>query len=473
LFEFPDGLRIEFPSFAENDLVAIIDGTPARRRELGCLTTRDVASFFRRVGLAWLDGGLEARSLADALGPRVTQYAPRVVISDYQTLGHFLASRHYTHDMVAAEFCDERVLDEWVNVQMSQVRAFPRGLALHYQVGNVPLASLFSLVRGMITRNENVAKVPARDPISALAFALALIEVDPDHPITRSTTVGYWRHDDPVGDRLLDAADTVCVWGGEEAVRSIKRRVRPNVPVAEYGPRWSASVIDLDALCDPDKDRAAYRLAEDVCFYDQEACFNSQRAFVRGDLDGFLPRLRSAFAAFAARVPMTVEDVDAFANRSSALLDAMYLGCETSDGGDWAVVVADDPTAIISHPLLRTLYVHPIADLGDVTAHLNATVQTLGVMPWSVTATWRDKWAAAGVDRMVDLGYSRIPREGFTHDGTLGLHSFVRIACVERPMDDIGKYSDRLDPLLSERQWFLDEPMPVTALTVPTNGSRR
>lgn len=51
-----------------------------------------------------------------------------------------------------------------------------------------------------------------------------------------------------------------------------KRAVRANIPVSEYGPRWSCSITDL-TTCDPEA--AAIRLVDDVSFYDQLASIRS------------------------------------------------------------------------------------------------------------------------------------------------------------------------------------------------------
>jgi long-chain-fatty-acyl-CoA reductase len=309
---------------------------------------------------------------------------------------------------------------------------------LHYLVGNLPLASMASLLRGILTRNRNLAKLPVRDPVSPIAFIEAMQRLDPSHPITRSMSAAYWPHDDAIEEPCLDMIDAACIWGGADAVTAIKRKIPAGVPIAEYGPRWSASVIDLDRV---DPFEAACRLVSDAAYYDQETCLSAQRAFVVGYTPAFRDELSKALELFARRYPMQSANRDALALRSATLLEAVCVGLEVHTTDDSAIVVTDDPAAAPPHPLARTLYVHPVTDAEGITRHFDRRVQTLGVFPWELSLEHRDAWVGAGADRIVELGMARHPRPGFTHDGTRALQPLVRVACVERPTSHMGKYA--------------------------------
>ena len=241
-----------------------------------------------------------------------------------------------------------------------------------------------------------------------------------------------------IGITVVCLAISVCVWGGYDAIASIKKKIPPNVPLAEFGPRWSASVIDLDK-CDPEK--AAFRIIEDCGYYDQEACFNTQRVYVKGDLKPFINFLKVYFKKFSKNVPYLVDNIDISANRSLALIEATYMENEAIKGDDWAIIIMNDNCKEqITHPLNRTLVVHQVDDLKEISRSFNKESQTLSVYPWNIIQDYRDDWAAYGICRFVELGWSRIFRSGFTHDGVHGMHPFVRISCIERPWSDSGKY---------------------------------
>ncbi len=434
---YESGAQLSIPRFTREHLAEMRREAAEIDAELAEIPVRDVISFLGRVGDRWDRRDLEGRMIVRRHAHQVTKFSELILESDYSTIGHFLAQRFHLYDQIESEFGDQRIFDEWIPVQMGYRRAFPRGLALHYLVGNLPLASCYSLIRSMVSKNRTIAKLPSRDPVTPIGLAMAVIEVDPAHPVSRSLSLAYWPRDDEVGLECMIEADTACVWGGDAALAAVKRAISPGVPLAEYGPKWSASVIDLDQVAAQD---AAMRVVDDAYFYDQEACFNTQRVFVKGNVQDFLPALQESCERFVKNVPYLSHNADIMAHRSMTLREAMFMGYQVLQGDDWGIVVLplDSP---LRHPLARTIFVHQVDDVADVAKCLDRrNSQTLSVYPWSLTHEHRDAWARAGADRIVELGWSKQPREGFTHDGTLGMQSLVRLVSVDRPWTDMGRY---------------------------------
>ncbi|WP_215795564.1 acyl-CoA reductase [Rathayibacter toxicus] len=438
--QFESGATGRIPVFRRDDLREIQKEASAIDAELAKLTTADIITFLGEVGERWDGRQLAGRRFVGTNAHIFTQFSEVMMERDYETIGHFLAQRWHAYDQIESEFGDQRIFDEWIPVQMTHRRAFPRGLVLHYLVGNLPLASLYSICRGMITKNRTLAKLPSRDPISAVGLAMALQEVDPRHPVTRALNIVYWPHNDEVGDEAMSKIDSASVWGGAAAVTSVRTKIGVNVPLAEYGPRWSATAIDLDR---GDVSEAAMRVVEDASFYDQEACFNTQRVFVKGDVGALVDKIRHFQEVFAGNLPFVSINRDILANRSLALGEAEFRGFQVHASEHSAVVVLPPGELDVPHPLSRTIFVHPVSDLADVAKFLNRDTQTVSVYPWSIVEEFRDEWAQAGAERLVDSGFSRMPRAGFTHDAMLGMHSMVRLVCVERPWSDPGRYYTR------------------------------
>lgn len=449
---YPNEVEVHMPKFTSEDVEKIKQVKSEMNKELTNLTVSNIAEYINEVGVLWLEYKLKGRRLASRYSPLVTQFSDIITEADFKTMGDFMVQRFHIYDQIEAEFGSERIFDEWLPRQMCHIRAFPRGLGLHYLVGNLPVAGIYSILRGIITKNITVAKLPSRDPISALGFMLSIIEVDPQHPISRSLSAGYWERNDQVGDDVIAIADTVCAWGGYDAMANIKKKIPPNVTFAEYGPKWSVSVIDLEKC---DIDSAARRVIEDSSFYDQEACFNTQRAYVRGNLDEFIKCLIKHYREFSKNVPYCSTNIDIAANRNLALHEAQYVGCRVISEQDWAIIVANpEDKSDITHPFNRTLIIHPIDDFKKVADYLDNNSQTMSVYPWDMTLEYRDIWASAGTCRFVELGWSRMFRSGFTQDGTYGMHPMVRIACIERSWTDRGKYYSLRKNL--EEHWFND-----------------
>jgi len=448
-----DNLKIIMPIVTESDLMKIQKEGPAITNELLKLTISDITEFLNKVAIEWDKLNTKGRKMASKYAPMVTNYTDVIIEGDYKTIADFLIQRFHIYDQVEAEFGNQRIFDEWIPSQMCYVKAFPRGLVLHYLVGNLPLVSMYSILRGIITKNRNFAKIPSRDPITPIGLIQSIIEIDPNHPISRSLSLGYWDHNDKIGDEFIKNCNSINLWGGRNVMKNVKKKLPPNITIDEYGPKWSASVIDL-TCCDMEK--AAFRLIEDSAYYDQEACLNSQRAFVKGDIDIFIEYLKKYFQIFSKNVPYVNSNPDISANRSISLSQAKYVGLRVEHGDDWAIIVIDPQNIFeIQHPLARTIFLHKIEDFKEIAEYFNNDSQTLGVFPWSLSEKYRDEWAAHGICRIVELGWSRIFRAGFTLDGLRGMHSLVRIACIERPWTDSGRYYNYRENM--EQYWFLDK----------------
>jgi long-chain-fatty-acyl-CoA reductase len=465
---YESGHEVRLTPFTETDLDAVLASLPDLRRELDQLTIRDIGELLARVGREWLRDGSPWRRWALRRTADLTGYHPEMIASDHLLFGEWLSSPASIYDQVSSELGDEHVFDEWIPQQASYIRAYGRGLAIHVLVGNLPLASLYSLVRGIISRNVNLAKLPSRDPISVHALVRTMLEVAPDHPITRATSLGFWSRDADVGTRALRAADVAVVWGGTDAIESIGAATGGATPIVAFGPKRSLAVVDLTAP-DADVGTAAKRLAFEATYYDQEACFSPQRVLVVGPLEPFLDALVSALTRLSDRMPLVTPSSDVLAHRTMSVMASRFLAHEVRRAGDAHVVVTPHWDDVDEHPLTRTLYVHPIASPSDAAAHIDRDTQTIAVHPWSTGHANRDAWAAAGADRIVDLGMSRHPRQGFSHDGMRWLQQMVRFVSVERPITQLYRYNSDTPEQLAT--WLFDlphgleldtEPLPAT-----------
>ena len=78
------------------------------------------------------------------------------------------------------------------------------------------------------------------------------------------------------------------------------------------------------------------------------------------------------------------------------------------------------------HPDGRVVNVVPVASLADAVRHANVATQTVGIYPAARKAELRDALAAAGVQRVVELGKAGAFEIGIPHDGFFPLQRFVR-----------------------------------------------
>jgi long-chain-fatty-acyl-CoA reductase len=324
-------------------------------------------------------------------------------------------------------------------------------------VGNMAMANGFTMLWAMMTKNISLAKIAARDPVTPIALARAFVDVAPDHPITRALNVVYWGHDSPLGKLACESADIVLAWGGAASVKRVKENVPAGVPIVEFGPKWSLAVVDLER-CDPEM--AAWRMAADVTFYDQEACLSPQRLFVKGEPGRFIERLGYYLDKAAALIPKQCQNRDALAHFAMNRLEASFRGWKLRSGKDWTIVEVDDPAQVAEHPLGRTLFVHPVQDIAEVRRYITPRTQTLCCEPLALGAEHRDDWGSAGVDRIVELGMSRRPQYGYTHDGMHPLSKLVRWVTLEAGVFDFYRYNEHTRKIAEDRLFPWHEAAP-------------
>jgi long-chain-fatty-acyl-CoA reductase len=428
-----DGSTIVLPSVDAADLRRTLADARASS-ELRTLSIDDITIFFDRVGKAWRSEENRWRQLALAAGPAVTGYPRAFVEWDVNLIGAALM-RAKQYDFLETDLGDPYVLDQWTSSKAIYRRCWPIGLIAHVMVGNVPMASLFTLYRSLATKNTTIAKLPSRDPLTSLAFANCIYDVDPEHPVTRALSILYWAPDSEIERDVLAAADAVSVWGQATAVQTIKRKVPYGTDVIEFGPKRSVTLVFADEL--HDYARTAIKMAYDTVLYEQEGCFSMQEAFVVGEAQPLVQALEVALDSYAQRFARTARTVDIDAHIQRARLEAQAMGWQVvaPAGTDWTVIVTDGPCHIEEHPLSRTLYVHPLTDWRTMLRFVDRNVQTVAVSPWDRLWNVADELSAAGADRIVQVGRMARFRPGFIHDGFYPMRRMVRWASIERGLD--------------------------------------
>lgn len=458
--EYEGGVEVALPAPQPSDAERIIE-TP--RSDLARLSIDDITIFFEAVGRAWSDPTNEWRRRALEWVPRVTGYAPPFVEWDVNLLGLTL-TRAKQYDFIESDLGDPSLLDDWNRTKAIWHRCLPKGLIAHVMVGNVPMASLFTIYRSLATKNATVAKLPSRDVVTALCFAQCIYDTDPEHPVTRALSVLYWEPDSEIEHAVLDAADVVSVWGRAPAVEAIKRRARYGTDVVEFGPKRSIAVV-LPGVSD--WSLAGAKAAYDVSSYDQEGCFSLQEVYVAAnDVEPFVGALRAALETNQERFPRRSLPFDGDAHVQRARLEAEADGYEviSSEGTEWTIVVTDGPVVYDEHPLARFVYVHPFAAIEEVTALVDRDVQTVAVEPFSEVWTVADQLAHRGADRIVPLGRMARFRPGFIHDGFHPMRRMVRWTAVERGLEQKYRFMVH-DPAEDEARILLGATRTVAETT--------
>ena len=377
--------------------------------------------------------------LAEALEHSArTSPLPRDVLErSYASLGRIF-NRPSMQFQVDQELGGSDVLDGWREVKgapsgrIHRTRAFPPRL-IHVIAGNAPGVAAVSVLRGALTKGVHLLKLPSNDLFSATAILRAMSAVAPDHPLSRSFSAAYWRGGDAKVEGLLfrpQFFDKLVAWGGESTIKSAKQYIGPGFELVAFDPKTSISLIGREAFeSDASLADVAERAAADATIMNQQACASSRVQFVEGSVqqvDRYCALLqarlgveRATTSACGNPLPAEVRDeIDGLRDMQPHY--RVWGGYE----GKGLVVRSEEPVDF--HPDGRVVNVVPVASLAEAVHQANVATQTVGVFPPSRKAGLRDALAAAGAQRVVELGKAMAFELGISHDGFHPLQRFVR-----------------------------------------------
>jgi Acyl-CoA reductase (LuxC) len=331
-------------------------------------------------------------------------------------------------------------LEGWVPTELNdgrtiQVRAVG-SRAAHVIAGNVPAIAAQTLLRSAITRGDSIVKLPSNDPLTMVAIARTMIDIDPSHPLTRHLTVAYWKGgDEAIEQKIYQPRhiEKLIAWGGLASVKHIAKYIQPGIDLITLDPKSSITLIGGEALADDATMRVvAQRAATDIGSFDQEACSNARVIFLESgtDADGIARANRFGQHLFEA-VQKLPKNVSAGPNKFNPVLKAeiqailrqhsFYKVITDAERIEktGAVIVSqlDEKVDFVQLLSGRVSNIVPIDDMNDALPMLNTSTQTVGVFPETLLTELRDHAAIMGAQRIVSLGYAQRGSMAGPHDG--------------------------------------------------------
>jgi hypothetical protein len=425
-------------SFTSADVRKHLDklplSTPSALRDLHQLKFDDIADFLQEVGNrlsfrqnAYLQEAYELSVTTSGLSPQILK-------GIYETLGQGFG-RSVVHQ-TADKSIGIPYLDGWVGMKLETgghawTRAFG-ARAVHIIAGNVPNVAAMSIMRNAVIRSDMIVKTPSNDPLTAAAVARTMIDLAPDHPITKHLSVAYWKGGDTrVEEALYTPAhvDKIVAWGGLASISHISKYIQPGIDLITLDPKLSSTIIGKEAFAsDATMREVAGRAAVDVGHRNQEACHNARVVYIQTGTDKegltkanrFAQYLYDSIQALPPHIsgpavapdPALAEEVDAL---------KMSIGYyEVVGGGPTGAVIVsqmDEPVDFARLLGNRIANLVPFDSLETPIRSTNAYTQTIGIYPDSLRTELRDRLALHGAQRLVSLGYAgRFANIG-PHDG--------------------------------------------------------
>lgn len=399
-------------------------GNPAKLADLYALSFEDVLDYCEalaeRLDLASNRYLQEACELSYLTAPTT----PTMVRGAYMNLRHLL-TREAIIEM-AESTVGIPYLEGWVRQRLLdgtelETRCFG-SRALHIVAGNAVALSLWTIVRNMVLRSDAIIKAPSNDPFTALAIARTMIDMAPDHPLTRHLSVAYWKGGDQALEQRLyqpQNIEKIVAWGGFAALKHVTRYIQPGLELISLDPKRSASIIGSEAFASEASLReAAVRLATDIGVLNQKGCVCSRVAYVQSGTDNAgLERLNRfgqyVYEALLA-LPNTVStrpkryDPGLKAHVDALRLDDDWYRVIGGREGEGAIICSQLPEAVSFAASLddRTANLVPVDSLEQMLDAVDAYTQTVGVYPEAIKDQLKDVLPLYGAQRIVSLGYA-------------------------------------------------------------------
>jgi hypothetical protein len=345
-------------------------------------------------------------------------------------------------------------LESWVekaiNGSKVAIRAYG-ARSLHIVAGNGPVLGALTILRGAVTRGDTIIKVPSNDPFTTGAIARTMVDMAPEHPITKHVAVAYWRGgDEAVEGKIYQPhnIEKICAWGGFASVKHVTQYIQPGIELISLDPKRSASIVGGEALkSEKMMQEAANRIAADVATGNQTACAACRMVYVTcgTDEDGVekLKKLGQLTYDAMMRLPETLttkpKRYDPELRRqvdTLRLSDDFYtvIGGRNDEG---AVLVSHSSDRVEFWEYLadRTVNLIPVDTLEEVLDVVDAYTQTVGIFPESLREVVRHKGALHGGQRFVSLGYAfNGPGLVGPQDGIEPMRRLVKWIISEEPL---------------------------------------
>ncbi|MFX0084078.1 MAG: acyl-CoA reductase [Candidatus Hodarchaeota archaeon] len=383
------------------------------------------------------------------LGCEASGLTPSVLLTTYKSLPMFLSKP------VLSEMLEKRIgikyLENWVPSRLIDgrtvsVRAFG-SRTVHIIAGNVPLVAAGSLARSCCTRCDTIIKLPSNDPLTAIAIARTMIDMEPNHPITKSVSVAYWKGGDEAFETKFyrpENIEKIIAWGGFASIKHISKFLQPGIDLITLDPKLSISIIGKEAFENEQTLRvAAQRAAIDVGSWNQEACVNSRVIFVQSgtNVKGIenLNHLGAYMYYALINLPSHVStppkefNLDLKADIDGLRMDETFYQVYGGEYNEGAIIVSqlDEPVDFSNKLCGRVVNLVPIDDIQTAIQSVNAYTQTVGIYPESLKSHIRDELILHGVQRIVSLGFA--------------------------PNGSFSTPQDAIEPLRRMCKWVMDE----------------
>ena len=278
------------------------------------------------------------------------------------------------------------------------IKAQPKGVVCQWIAGNIPTLALFSYIQSVLCRNGNIIRASKRNIDETKVLLELLKDAKFDHNGTIYTgktildataLVSFPSSDRTSNINMSLAADCKVMWGGSEAIDSIR-----TLPQKEhcsniiFGPKYSFGIIDKETINDMSNGDVGFNvfenLVEDIITFEQGACSSPQVLFVEKSgksINWVADKLAEMFLGKSEKNHKNELD---FTKAAEIIkIRAEYGLSEDKDmiaskGNDWTILINKDIQ--LEEPIQsRTIFIKEVNDINDVIPLITRKIQTIGI----------------------------------------------------------------------------------------------
>jgi len=414
----------------------------ARARGLERRPVAEIVAVIDRVAARLLNPRDELRTTAERALPALTRYSPAMV---RRVLDRMAADwrAEPLHELLRAELGDPGVLDGFRPDARGhgRVAAFGPALAAHVFSGNVPGVAVTSIIRSLLVKAATLGKTAAGEPLLPALFARGIAEEDAE--LGACLAVAYWPGaDETLTHAALESADAVIVYGGADAVASVRAQAPPAARFFAYGPRLSFGIVARERLNAAAARETAWDAALNASTFDQQGCVSPHVFYVEegGEVSprewaGLLAREMETVERDLPRGPLAPAEASAIQQFRARAEFSEGVDLHAPDTGTAWTVVFEPDAAFEASCLNRVMRVKPVRDAAEVAALVSDYAHLLQTVGVSASPERTEALAAAfgrlGASRVTPLGRMAWPPPWWHHDGHPPLRDLLRWCDLE------------------------------------------
>ncbi len=355
----------------------------------------------------------------------------------------------------------------------------PMGVLVHITAGNSPVVAPMAAVEGLLSGNINIIKVAS----NVGAFPAQFL-----HLLGKHANIGKFIYmlrisskQSDIMQQIINMADCVSAWGGEEAIRAIRAMTPQGIPVVTWGHKISFAYITAGSINGETIDG----LVHSICRNEQQSCSSPQCVLIDTDnpeeVHRFGRMLAEGLERAREKYPPQAPDMSQAAEITAVTqlyrTELCFKKGEVIEAEDhlYRILISDEAIFMPS-PLYRTIWVSPLPHqkLVATLRSMRQYLQTAGLAcEMKDLNRLTHLLYRSGVTRVTPIQSMSASYTGEPHDGIFALPRFVKRVSfrTELPMHGINTFFE-----LDEHKQisFVGEPIQQKAdyPPIPEEGTR-